>query len=364
MVQKTASGDFLAWWGTSGEQPLLEAAPCLGFEDLNGENASGICVAQNNYLAHAEATARAALKDKQAKGSLSPAEQQQLTNLEVLDIARDLALKEACQTQGDACNAARRDLNAAIGSYATTAAGYNAGLSAAGNQSVTAELNQTVALSNDPALAQQTLWDSFKEFAGPQAAGYVGGAVIGKFIGEAQAVYAAIKAQGAAVPGAVGTATGTKLPVAADATATSPYSSSGTSYGKTTLTDANGNPIATQPTVPGVAGGVTAGGTANTVNGARLNMQLAAEQAAGTRAPTTITSYSDHAVTQIGSRDGGIGVSQSAVNDAFANPVSIQYVPSKYGPTFKYTGQNATVVVNSEGNVVTTWATNSAGTGK
>ncbi|CAN5594360.1 hypothetical protein BH10PSE18_BH10PSE18_21930 [soil metagenome] len=115
----------------------------------------------------------------------------------------------------------------------------------------------------------------------------------------------------------------------------------------------------------GANGGVaTAGGTANTVSGARLNMQLTAEEAAGTRAPATITSYSDHAVTQIGSRDGGIGVSQAAVNDAFANPVSIQYVPSKYGPTFKYIGQNATVVVNSEGNVVTTWATNSTGTGK
>ena len=115
----------------------------------------------------------------------------------------------------------------------------------------------------------------------------------------------------------------------------------------------------------GVKGGTaTASGIANTVSGARLNMQLTAEQAAGTRAPTTITSYSDHAVKQIGSRDGGIGVSQAAVNDAFANPVSIQYVPSKYGPTFKYTGQNATVVVNSEGNAVTTWATNSAGTGK
>ena len=110
--------------------------------------------------------------------------------------------------------------------------------------------------------------------------------------------------------------------------------------------------------------GASAGGTANTVSGARLNMQLSAEQAAGTRAPTTITGYSNHAVTQIGSRDGGIGVSQVAVNDAFANPVSIQYVPSKYGPTFKYTGQNATVVVNPQGGVVTTWATNSAGTAK
>jgi filamentous hemagglutinin len=94
-------------------------------------------------------------------------------------------------------------LNAAIDSYATAGGMNNARLSAAGNKSVTAELNQNVALSNDPKLAQQTLLDSFKEFALPQAAGYAAGAVIGKFIGEAQAVYSAIKAEASAVPGAL-----------------------------------------------------------------------------------------------------------------------------------------------------------------
>lgn len=98
------------------------------------------------------------------------------------------------------------------------------------------------------------MWDSFKEFAGPQVAGYAAGAVIGKYISEAQAVYAAIKAES----GVVGATAGTRLPVVTDATATSPYSSSGTSYGKTTITDVNGNPIATQPTLPGATGGVTA----------------------------------------------------------------------------------------------------------
>ncbi|MCI3203379.1 MULTISPECIES: filamentous hemagglutinin N-terminal domain-containing protein [Pandoraea] len=105
----------------------------------------------------------------------------------------------------------------------------------------------------------------------------------------------------------------------------------------------------------------TAEGTANSVSGARLSMQLSAEQAAGARAPTSISSYSDHAIQQIAGRDGGIGVSRAAVNDAFANPTAIQYVPSKYGPTFKYVGQNATVVVNPQGNVVTTWGTSAAG---
>lgn len=100
------------------------------------------------------------------------------------------------------------------------------------------------------------------------------------------------------------------------------------------------------------------------VSGARLDMQLSAEQAAGTNAPTSITSYSDHAIAQIVGRDGGIGVSQAAVNDAFTNPVQIQYVPSQYGPTFKYVGQNATVVVNAQGNVVTAWGTSATGVAK
>jgi filamentous hemagglutinin len=108
----------------------------------------------------------------------------------------------------------------------------------------------------------------------------------------------------------------------------------------------------------------TAEGTANSVSGARLGMQLSAEEAAGAQAPTSISSYSNHALQQIAGRDGGIGVSQAAVDDAFANPTAIQYVPSTYGPTFKYIGQNATVVVNPQGNVVTTWGTSAAGVGK
>ncbi|WP_425495029.1 DUF637 domain-containing protein [Pandoraea commovens] len=132
------------------------------------------------------------------------------------------------------------------------------------------------------------------------------------------------------------------------------------------IAKAAGKPVAneaSEATRPASAAN-TAAGTANSVSGARLSMQLSAEQSAGTRAPTSISSYSDHAIQQIAGRDGGIGVSRAAVNDAFANPTAIQYVPSKYGPTFKYVGQNATVVVNSQGNVVTAWGTSAAGVRK
>jgi len=78
-------------------------------------------------------------------------------------------------------------------------------------------------------------------------------------------------------------------------------------------------------------------GASSAANAARLKMQMVAEQAAGARAPTQITSYSNHALEQFAGRDGGIGVSESALSGAWSSPLKIEYVPSKYGPTFRYT---------------------------
>lgn len=105
----------------------------------------------------------------------------------------------------------------------------------------------------------------------------------------------------------------------------------------------------------------TAEGTADAMSGVRLAQQLGAEQAAGAQAPTSISNWSIHVLEQIAGRDGGIGVSQSALEDAFANPNAIEYGRSPYGPTFRFTGNNATIVVNGSGNVVTGWATGSGG---
>ncbi|WP_332856471.1 RHS repeat-associated core domain-containing protein [Duganella sp. S19_KUP01_CR8] len=105
----------------------------------------------------------------------------------------------------------------------------------------------------------------------------------------------------------------------------------------------------------------TSEGMANSVSGMRLNAQLAAERAAGARAPTAITEYSEHVLQQIAGRDGGIGVSEAALRDAFANPTNIRFAPSKYGPTFQFIGQDATIVVNTEGRAVTGWGTSAAG---
>jgi hypothetical protein len=67
---------------------------------------------------------------------------------------------------------------------------------------------------------------------------------------------------------------------------------------------------------------------------------------------------------QIAGRDGGIGISKSAMDNAWSPPLKIEYVPSKYGPTFRYTGKDAVIVVNQDGKVVTGWAKSSAGTAK
>jgi filamentous hemagglutinin len=156
---------------------------------------SGLTATTNNYLSHAESTKRQELKDKQRRGqSLSEAEQKTLDDLEVLDIVRDLALRNACKVQGDACNAARRDLNAALGTYSGAAAMADPRLSSVGNVGVTFDKNYALSVGNEPNLAAQTLLDSFKEFALPQVGGYLVGAALGAYINEARAIYAAIKA--------------------------------------------------------------------------------------------------------------------------------------------------------------------------
>jgi Possible hemagglutinin (DUF637) len=99
----------------------------------------------------------------------------------------------------------------------------------------------------------------------------------------------------------------------------------------------------------------------SSLQGARLNMQLSAEQAAGSRAPTVISSYSEHAISRMATRDGGVGVNQTAVADAFKNRIKIEYYPSQYGPTFRYIGKDATVNVNPQGNVTTVWARSAGG---
>jgi len=81
-------------------------------------------------------------------------------------------------------------------------------------------------------------------------------------------------------------------------------------------------------------------------------------------APKSINGYTRHAEEQIAERDGGIGVRRDALEDAFNNPVrDVECVVDDHGRvSYRYTGENATVVVNERGDVITGWATNSTGT--
>jgi hypothetical protein len=96
---------------------------------------------------------------------------------------------------------------------------------------------------------------------------------------------------------------------------------------------------------------------ASSLQGALLRAQLAAEEGAGARLPQAITGFTRHGLNQAISRD-GVGVSTRAIFDAFQNPLSII---GQNGGRFILTGTNAVVVVNAEGQVITTWATRSAG---
>ncbi|NVN50315.1 hypothetical protein [Mycobacterium sp. DL] len=81
-------------------------------------------------------------------------------------------------------------------------------------------------------------------------------------------------------------------------------------------------------------------------------------------APRSMTGYTKHAEDQISGRDGGIGVRREALEDAFTEPVRDveRLVDGQGRVSYRYTGEDATVVVNEQGKVVTGWANNSTGT--
>ncbi len=71
-----------------------------------------------------------------------------------------------------------------------------------------------------------------------------------------------------------------------------------------------------------------------------------------------IKGYTQHGLEQAIARDAGRGVSPSAILDAVRSPLSESV---QADGRIKYVGQNAVVVVNSEGQIVTTYPLNSGG---
>ncbi|OEU66104.1 MAG: hypothetical protein BA867_08750 [Desulfobacterales bacterium S5133MH16] len=62
--------------------------------------------------------------------------------------------------------------------------------------------------------------------------------------------------------------------------------------------------------------------------------------------------YTRHGLNQAISRD-GVGVSTRAILDAVRNPTKIVKLAKG---AVKYVGENATVILNRSGKVITTWA--------
>jgi hypothetical protein len=101
----------------------------------------------------------------------------------------------------------------------------------------------------------------------------------------------------------------------------------------------------------GVAAGAGAAGLA------RAAAARSAGQATTTAVAGRITGYTQHGLNQAISRAGG-GVSPQAILNAVRNP---QQVVAQANGTVKYVGQQATVVLNQAGKVVTTWARSKLG---
>ncbi len=102
-------------------------------------------------------------------------------------------------------------------------------------------------------------------------------------------------------------------------------------------------------------GGATRGASA--LQGAGLRGRLALEEIAGASLPTRITGYTRHGLNQAISRN-GVRVSTRAILDAVRSPVRVL---GQSGGRFLFTRRDATVVLNAAGEVITTWAENSAG---
>ncbi len=71
-----------------------------------------------------------------------------------------------------------------------------------------------------------------------------------------------------------------------------------------------------------------------------------------TCSPAKITGYTDHGLNQAIGRNGGRGTSAKAMLDAVNNP---KKVVVQDGGTTRYVGKDATVVLNDQGKVVSTW---------
>lgn len=70
----------------------------------------------------------------------------------------------------------------------------------------------------------------------------------------------------------------------------------------------------------------------------------------------------EHGADRVNSRDGGHGVSDSALQDAVEHPIGPpQFVPDQYGGRYEYVGKDATVSLNKDGQVVTAWANSRSG---
>lgn len=78
-------------------------------------------------------------------------------------------------------------------------------------------------------------------------------------------------------------------------------------------------------------------------------------------APQSISGMTEHGAQQVMTRDGH-GVSDEALQRAVDKPTQPpKFTPDNYGGTCRYVGEDAIVVLNKDGQVVTAWATSRGG---
>lgn len=107
-----------------------------------------------------------------------------------------------------------------------------------------------------------------------------------------------------------------------------------------------------QPAKRSAAEGWVEGGV-----GLAMVFALPSEGGAGKAVAGKITGFTKHGINSAISHD-GVGVASAAIFDAVKNPLKTL---QQFGGRICYTGKDASVTLNSAGEVITTWARSHAG---
>ncbi|HMS22823.1 MAG TPA: RHS repeat-associated core domain-containing protein, partial [Candidatus Levybacteria bacterium] len=89
------------------------------------------------------------------------------------------------------------------------------------------------------------------------------------------------------------------------------------------------------------------------LGGGKISSNVIKQESKVTKIADKITGYTNHGLNQAIGRDGGKGVAPKAILDAVRNPIK---TVNQTGGVIRYVGNQAVVVLNKLGKIITTWS--------